>query len=192
MHIAVPGNDLASRQFLERRGFSQVRVYGEMRWQGEDVPDNPLPPGFSLRSFAPGDEELLTQLQNAAFGGSWGFCPNTLEEISYRTGLSRCSAEGIVILMEGGKAAAYCWTRVDGNDRERVGIVWMTGVSPLYRGLGLGQSVLLAGMRYLQSRGVQAIELSVDAENLPAISIYLSTGFRKVSDTLWYERRLTA
>ena len=161
-----------------------------MRWQGGKVPGLTLPPGFSLRSFAPGDEELLTQVQNAAFADSWGFCPNTVEQISYRVKLSRCSPEGILFIEKGSETAAYCWTRIDDNGTERAGIAWMGGVLPSYRGLALGQAFLLAGVAYLQSQGVDSIELTVDEENTQATKNWLSVGFRKVAETRWYERKL--
>ena len=190
VHIAAPGDNPKSHRFLEHRGFSLVRRYWGMLWQNGEVPELETPPGFSLRSFASGDEGLLTRVQNSAFGDSWGFCPNTVEEISYRVRMSRCNPEGILFLIRDGGVAAYCWTLIEGDGEHRAGVVGMAGVSPPYRGLGLSRVALLAGMRYLRSQGVEAIDLTVDSENLLATRTYLALGFRRVSETLWYEGRL--
>ncbi len=82
--------------------------------------------------------------------------------------------------------AGYNWTLRSG----RTGWVSMTGVSAAFRGRGLGQAVVLAGMEYLRSRDVEAIELEVDYDNTPARELYLKLGFETVSQTLWYEKRL--
>ena len=68
----------------------------------------------------------------------------------------------------------------------------MTGVSPSYRGIGLGQVVLSEGMRHLSDqKGARRIELSVDSENRPALLIYQSAGFQIASETIWYERSIS-
>lgn len=192
VHISVAQNNQLSQNFLEQRNFSKVRTHHEMRWKGNSVHRPPLPSGFDIRSFRIGDELLLTQLQNAAFNQSWGFCPNSVEEIAYRTRLSRCDPDGIIFITKDTEAAAYCWTTSSENSNQVIGVISMTGVSPSYRGLGLGQIVLLEGMRHLSNqKGARTIELSVDSENRPALLIYKSAGFQVASETIWYERNLS-
>ena len=69
------------------------------------------------------------------------------------------------------------------------GIIAMTGVHPDYRGRGIGRAVVTAGIAYLVERGAAAVELEVDSENAPARELYLNLGFRKVSRSVWYEKR---
>ena len=64
----------------------------------------------------------------------------------------------------------------------------MTGVHPSYRGRGLGRGIVLAGMEHLRAEGAGRIELEVDAGNVPARELYLSIGFRKIAESLWYEK----
>ena len=76
--------------------------------------------GFSVRQFGPGDAPVLTEIQNAAFTGSWGFCPNTVEQVEYRISMANTSPQGILLLNHGDAIAGYCWTCmafVDGKAR---------------------------------------------------------------------------
>ena len=136
VHIPVARNNQPSRSFLEQSKFSKVRTHHEMYWEGNSVDTPSLPSGFGIRSFQIGDELLLTQLQHAAFNQSWGFCPNTVEEIAYRTRLSRCDFDGIIFITKDAEAAAYCWTTSNQGPNHVIGVISMTGVSPSYRGIG--------------------------------------------------------
>ncbi|PKB70727.1 MAG: hypothetical protein BZY87_09405 [SAR202 cluster bacterium Io17-Chloro-G6] len=60
-----------------------------------------------MSSFQKGDTSLLTRVQNDAVTGSWGFCPNTEEQIEYRTHIPNTSKEGILFLFEGDNPAGY-------------------------------------------------------------------------------------
>ena len=192
LHVQVPSDGQADRHLLESSGFRSVRTYSTMRWEGTGVPPPELPPGFGLRPFRMGrDEEALTRLQNAAFGESWGFCPNTVEEIEARINFKICEPEGVVFVTHGEGLAGYNWTFRTMEPTTSTGWIGMTGVHPDYRGYGLGRPVVLAGMEYLAAKGARTVDLEVDEQNAPAVEIYLSIGFRKVQRTLWYEKALS-
>ena len=190
MHIQAAADDERARNLLESEGFSRVKEYWQMRWEGGGLPALNLPDGFALRSFRLGeDEETLTNLQNAAFGEHWGFCPNTAEETAARVRIRNTDPDGIIFVMDGGKPAGYNWTLRNWNEHGSVGFVSMTGVHPSYRGKGLGTAVVVSGMRYLSERGVDAVELEVDSENTPALALYRKLGYRRVHVSAWHERR---
>lgn len=192
LHVEVSSGGASAMHLLESEGFYPVRNYWQMRWKADGVPNAELPEGFSLCLFRPGrDEEALTQLQNAAFGDTWGFCPNTVEEISARARLSRVDPDGIILVMDGGRPAAYNWTLRASNEAGSTGSIAMTGVHPDYRGRGLGRAVVVAGMKHLRGRGVDGIELEVDSDNLPARELYRKLGFQRFRETKWYEKALT-
>ena len=92
------------------------------------------------------------------------------------------------------KPVAYCWTGIyfskDKGPGERMGRIYMLGVEPDYRGRGLGRQILLAGISYLESKGVRVVELTVDRENRVAYALYTSVGFKPWKSSLWYEKRL--
>jgi mycothiol synthase len=78
-----------------------------------------------------------------------------------------------------------------GDARNPVGVIWMIGVAPAYRGQGLGKPILMAGMEYLKSRGVGSITLDVDRGNTLAIKLYTSVGFEKALEVHWFEAELS-
>ena len=190
LHIQAPADSAGPRHMLESDGFNEVKTYWQMRWEGDTPPSLELPAGFCLRAFQLGQDELaLTELQNAAFGQHWGFCPNTVEEISARVRFQSCDPEGIVFILENGNIAGYNWTLRASNETRSIGWIAMTGVHSDYRGRGLGRAVVVAGIDYLKSKGVDGVELEVDSENEPATALYRGLGFRQLGQTNWYERR---
>ena len=189
MHVQAAADDERARRLLESEGFARVKEYWQMRWEGGELPPLNLRDNFSLRPFRLGeDEETLTNLQNAAFGEHWGFCPNTVEETAARVRVKNTEPDGIIFVMDGDKPAGYNWTLQNRNEHGGVGFVSMTGVHPDYRGNGLGTAVVVSGMRYLSERGVDAVELEVDSENTPARELYRKLGYRRVHVSAWYER----
>ena len=188
-HICVPP-DSERGQVLEQLGFSPVRTYLDMLWNRDDLPELDLPQGYSVRSFQKGDTSLLTRVQNDAFTGSWGFCPNTEEQIEYRTHMPNTSNAGILFLFEGDNPAGYCWTVMVPADSGVRGMIGMIGVVPQFRGKGVSRHILQAGMKHLRSVGLAEIGLEVDGNNDPAVRLYNSTGFKTLGERHWFERVL--
>ena len=192
LHVEVSSQGEAAKRMLESNGFHMAKGYWQMQWVGDTSPSPSLPNGFSIRPFQIGrDEAMLTQLQNSAFGDNWGFSPNTVDQISARVRLDRVTPEGILFITDNGKPAAYNWTMISANESKATGFISMTGVHPDYRGKGLGRAIVAAGMQYLKAQGVDSIELEVDSENVPARELYLKLGFKKMRESLWYERNFS-
>ena len=188
-HICL-GQDSLRSELLQRGGFHLERVYWDMKWMGDRLPPVEAPNGFTLRHFQPGDAAALAMVQNAAFTGSWGFCPNTVEQVEYRSSMSNTSHQGILFLYDHDQLAGYCWTCVAPSNGKTKGIIGMIGIAPDYRGKGVSKPVLVAGMEYLQSIQADEIGLHVDGSNTPAIRLYMSVGFEKVGELHWYEYTL--
>ena len=188
-HTSVGENAHEAWAFLERHGYTPLRHYWEVRWEGTEI-ECKLPEGVTLRTYEDGDAALLADVQNAAFASQWGYSPNTAEQVAYKVNMERSSPEGVLFLMRGDETAGFCWTRLDGPSDNRVGIIWMVGVSPEHQGHGLGRVIATAGIDHMLRQGVKAVELSVDSANTPARELYLSLGFQKVGGVLWYERSL--
>ena len=184
VHFPVAESDRVARTLLERRGFSQVRRFLRLSLRRKQVAGPEAPP--PLRPFMSGEEAELVRIQNLSFAGSWGFKANTEEEIGYRLGLNCCSPEGVLFALIDERVAGYCWTR----ELQGKGEIWMLGVDPACRTRGVGRALLLKGIHHLRQRGFLQVDLTVDAENTGAISLYDSVGFRQSGTVLWYERRL--
>ncbi|MFC2058121.1 GNAT family N-acetyltransferase [Chloroflexota bacterium] len=190
-HIPIPEGVYPAQELVLKEGFVLVRRHRRLQLRvGVGLPPVNLPAGVTLRQFAPGDEERLTGIQNMAFSGSWGFKPNSVDEIGYRVGMSLCCPEGIIFAVEGGEVVGYCWTRIDAEYNRSCsrmcGEVFMVGVRPDWQGRGVGWGVLLAAIDHLRRQGMNEVALSVDSENTSACALYESLGFKQTGELLWY------
>ncbi|HEX9635059.1 MAG TPA: GNAT family N-acetyltransferase [Candidatus Limnocylindria bacterium] len=57
------------------------------------------------------------------------------------------------------------------------------GVEAAWRGRGIGRALLTALFDRARSEGIEALSLSVDANNAPAVALYQSMGFRSAGGT---------
>ncbi len=192
VHVSIREDNTVAMKALHGLGFSLIRRYLEL---GLDItrvgglgkagadPD--------CRYLKPGEEAKLTQLQNCAFAGSWGYNPNTVEEINFRINSNTFSRDDIVLIRKKDKAIGYCWTGIsceEGKPSIKKGRLLMLGVVPDYRLKGIGKKLVLAGLAHLRSRGLQVAELTVDSENKAAYALYRSIGFEVQANTFWYEK----
>ena len=191
-HVNVREDNTAASTALTRLGFKCVRRFLEfkldmnrLRWQEADRAAQEC--GYLRED----EEEKLTLIQNRCFEGTWGYNPNTVATITYRTHLSHFSPDDVVLTGEGDKVTGYCWTEVTPSKDGREGRICMIGVDPDYRGRGIGRRVLLAGLAHLGSKGVRAAVLTVDSENEAACALYRSVGFELRANSLWYEKAIT-
>ncbi len=184
VHVQVAETADTARRLLESEGFGLARRYLDLVWSGTRIPMPEVDAGYTVRCFESGDESALTELQNACFAGSWGFCPNTVEETAAKLAFGTSSSCGVVFVGYGARPVAYAWTFRSGA----TGWIGMTGVHPDFRGRGLGKAALAAGMTYLAENGAKTVRLEADDLNAAAKRIYFSAGFREAGRSLWYER----
>ena len=64
------------------------------------------------------------------------------------------------------------------------------GVSPEFRGKGIGRAVTLAGLRYLRYQGIFSAMLYVDSTNQGAMNLYSSLGFTEWGRDVLYRYTL--
>ena len=87
------------------------------------------------------------------------------------------SPEHVLYLAHNGRIIATA-SAVESPTFPGVGWYRMVGVRKDARGLGAGKTVCLAALHALRERGYTSAMLSTDDERLPAISLYLSLGFK--------------
>tara|TARA_A100001037_G_C15153363_1_gene641304 strand:+ start:5753 stop:6685 length:933 start_codon:yes stop_codon:yes gene_type:complete len=185
IHCCIPQSSYT--QVFEASGFCLNRTYWKMCRERTPVPNLNLSEGISVIYGSTGTIEMLTKLQNDSFTGSWGFCPNTTDQISYKLSGAHTSNENVVFLMNGSDPVGYCWTYIYGEESSRTGAISMIGVSPNYRGKGMSGQLLYQGLDNLLSQGCDRVFLEVDSNNAPAIRIYESAGFSQIEELYWYE-----
>jgi mycothiol synthase len=195
VHADLREHDQAARVLFAGIGFRPVRRYTDMTL---DLASASIPKleNYDLvhRSLEPGDEEKLTRLQNLAFGGSWGFCPNTTPETAWLLNVRGYGHEGAIMTYRGDDVVGYCWTaEIYGSgqkDGAVLGRIHMMGIMPAFRGRGLGKYILWSGLKHLAGKGIHSVELTMDNENPAARSLYERAGFKPETALLWYEKAL--
>ncbi len=135
------------------------------------------PSGIETRSFVVGqDEPAWVEVNNRAFSwhreqGGW-----TLDQVAERQAEPWFDADGFRVYDIDGHIAAYCWTKVHADEDPPVGEVYVIAVDPTYHGRGLGRALTLAGYEHLAAAGLTRAMLYVDADNTPAVTLYLDLG----------------
>ncbi|MFC1967625.1 GNAT family N-acetyltransferase [Chloroflexota bacterium] len=195
-HACVGENNRVIGEALAGLGCDVVRKFVNMRLDMADFRLSSIKSGvFRLRRPKAGEEAIIAGIQNRCFDGTWGYNPNTAVEIAHYMRLFECTMENIILLCDGDRPVASCWTTIYPQDSAgnsgNIGRIHMLGVDPDYRGRGIGREALLAGLVHLKTSGVNYVDLTADSENEVALSLYVSAGFRESSASLWHEKRVS-
>lgn len=187
----APEDDEAAARLFGGAGFAVVRRHLHLRIERLEPPPQREAQGRAVRPLRREDVPALTEVQNAAFTGSWGYCPNTPDQLDYRIyELPLDHPDDIVVVEEERRLAGYCWAQRRG--RGEPGVVGMVGVLPEAQGRGVGWAATAAALAALAEAGAQPIEITVDEANTPAVNLYRSLGFETAWRSVWYRRDLSA
>jgi mycothiol synthase len=195
VQINLSETNASARGLLNHLGFTFIRYFFKMRL---DMNNTRMPAArqnaAASRRLKPGEEILLTEIQNRCFADTWGFNPNTEEEIAYRLKMHGRSPDDVILTYLQDQPVGYCWTIIHTEEnaiREKSkGLIHMLGVDPAFRGQEIGRAILLNGLEDLKAKGVDIVELTVDSENRAACSLYASVGFEVFAKTQWYEKTI--
>jgi mycothiol synthase len=191
--ISVSETNSAAKSLLMKLEFQFCRHFFEMRL---DINNIQLPfvrqGASSSRRLQHGEAALLTEIQNRCFDDTWGFNPNTEEEIACRLNMHGRSPDDVILTYLYDKLVGYCWLIINAEENAKSeknkGLIHMLGVDPDYRRQEIGKAILLNGLEDLKNKGVDIVELTVDSENPAACSLYESVGFEVYAKTEWYEK----
>lgn len=147
----------------------------------------------AIRAFRDGDLAGILRIERASFGrDAW---PRELF-LDYAAALQEKAApQFFLVARVSGRIAAYSIATLTRRGAE----IESLAVLPRYRNLGLATALMQATIRKLRRAGVRRISLMVRRSNAPAIRLYRSLGFVRVSTiahyypggaTAWRMRRL--
>jgi mycothiol synthase len=208
LRLWAHGNHPSANALALSLGFVRSRALWQMRRSLYAPVDAPtLPDGVVLRAFRPGiDDDAWLALNARAFAnlpdqGSW-----TTADLQARLAESWFDPAGFLIAERTAGAAmlGFHWTKVHGghpaegqvrgpgHDHDPIGEVYVLGVDPAARGLGLGVALTLAGLRYLRGRNLDQVMLYVDETNQSAIRLYQELGFARWSTDVCFRRPAAA
>ncbi len=174
VHLWVPKPTEEHDRVAAAVGLSRGRELRQLR--------RPLPLGrrsdLAVRPFVPAEDEAAwLEVNNRAFKwhpeqGGWD-----LDVLRHRESQSWFDPQGFLLHERDGKLAGFCWTKVHDHQVPALGEIYVVAVDPGFQGLGLGRSLVLAGLDWLADRGIETAMLYVDADNEPALRLYESLGF---------------
>ena len=140
----------------------------------DNVPDFPLPAGFTLRWFRAGDEDVWVQLQ-AASDQFNRISLDLFRSEFVEPGLLANTQFYVIAQNNAPVGTATAWFK--DLEGKRIGRVHWVAVLPAFQGRGLGKSVLSLCCGRLRELGYDKAYLSTSSARIPAIKLYLSFGF---------------
>lgn len=147
----------------------------------KSLPSISLPPGYTIRSYRPGDEKTWAEtLQECGFQ-SW----NETEVLAYLQDPERRRGSRVVEHNNRIVAATFA-SRSRGDSSEAIasrtneGILDFVVTHPDHRDRGLGKATCTEVAKFFTDLGCTSISLRTDDWRLSAIHVYLSLGFKPV------------
>jgi mycothiol synthase len=185
------GRHPAAVALADALGFSVVRELWKMRRDlGPDLPPPPaLPDAVRIRTFLPGDEQAVVEVNAAAFADHPEQGAMTLVGLQQRMTEPWFDPQGLFLAWRDRRLVGFHWTKVHTSDTEiPFGEVYVVGVAPEAQGMGLGRTLTLIGLHQLRSRGLDEARLYVEGDNEAAIGVYRRLGFEHSGTDVLYRR----
>lgn len=183
--------------FYEHNGFRHVRSLFKMeRDLRVPIPDKPLPPGLTLRTYGEDIDDSMLECLNEAFSDHWGSQPITAQEWHpFEIDRSGVRRDLTLVVMDGDEVVAFCLNLVKELENKRDGVRrgWISRLATRrrYRHQGIGSALMVETMRRFRALGFDSIGLGVDAENMTgALSLYEGLGFKAVKTRVVLEKRV--
>lgn len=182
--IWLHGTNAERRAIMESVGLASDRTLLQMR--------RPLPASstdLETVAFTDADLDDFVAVNNRAF--DWHPEQSGLTPEAVRNTMSEpwFDADGFRLLRIDGALAGFCWTKIHA-DPEALGEIYVIAVDPDFHGRGLGKALTLAGLQWLNGRGLDVGMLYVESDNDAAVATYAKIGFDVYRrDTLWTNAR---
>jgi mycothiol synthase len=178
-HTSAESDNELLAGILREHGYELVRHFFAMEidLDGEH-PDPIWPEGISARTFRPGEERAIYDVDMEAFEDHWDFFPVPYDDWrDYFLGSSTFDP-GLWFVAEDGDEIAGIVLCTNARGPE-TGWVNVLAVRRPWRRRGLGTALLLLAFQELGRRGYARAGLNVDGENLTgAVRLYEQAGMR--------------
>jgi GNAT superfamily N-acetyltransferase len=174
-----------------------LRDQGYRRWK-EDVymlcpfadpmPLAAIPEGFTVRGCrGEGEVTARAAAQYGAFGSSAPFDRYTQRWRNFMRSSAYDPELDVVAVDDTGRIGAFCIVWPD--PLNQVGLFEPVGTHPDFQRRGLGRAVMTAALHRLQALGMTHAIVCTGEDNLPAIRLYESVGFRTVNQLGMYRKK---
>ncbi|MGI8523556.1 MAG: mycothiol synthase [Nocardioides sp.] len=167
-------------------GFKKARELWVLRRPSAGVAEPGPVERVTIRSYRPGDETELLRVNAAAFANHPEQGSMDAADLAERMAEPWFDPAGLLVAEdEEGGLLGFHWTKQHSAD---LGEVYVVGIDPAAQGRGLGRTLTAAGLTHLAGLGVADIELYVESDNAPAVSMYERLGFTHTATHVRYAR----
>ncbi|WP_411140391.1 mycothiol synthase [Streptomyces sp. x-80] len=187
LRVWAHGGHPAARHLAQTLGLTLFRELRQMRRGLADLAlaEPVLPAGVTVRTFRPGTDDAAWLEVNAE---SFAHHPEqgalTQRDLDDRKTEAWFDPKGFFLAEREGRLIGFHWTKV--HAEEGLGEVYVLGVRPGAQGGGLGKALTTIGLRHLAAQGLPTAMLYVDADNVPAVTVYERLGFVTHEKDLMY------
>lgn len=187
LRVWAHGGHSAARHLAQVLGLTLFRELRQMRrpLTTLQLPDPALPPGVSVRTFVPGEDDAAwLEVNSEAFAHHPEQGSLTQRDLDDRKAQPWFDPSGFFLAERAGRVVGFHWTKV--HAEEQLGEVYVLGVRPGEQGGGLGKALTTIGLRHLAGQALPTAMLYVDADNTPAVAVYERLGFVTYETDLMY------
>ena len=178
LRVWAHGGKSAARHLAQVLGLSLFRELRQLRrpLAGSVIAEPTLPPGVTIRTFVPGEDDAAWLAVNrAAFAHHPEQGSLTQRDLDDRKAEPWFDPKGFFLAERDGELVGFHWTKV--HAEEQIGEVYVVGILPDAQGGGLGKALTAIGLRHLAAQALPTAMLYVDADNVAALKVYERMGF---------------
>jgi GNAT superfamily N-acetyltransferase len=172
---------------MGHRYFKRFRMEIDLARLYQTVPE--LPHGYVWSAWEPHLAVRHAQAKFASFHreidalvfpclGNISGCRRLMREIARRETFLPEATWLITHQFENGTEACDCGTIQGLAQQGRVGSIQNVGIAPEHGGFGLGRALVLKALTGFRDARMRRVFLEVTADNVPAVELYRSIGFR--------------
>ncbi len=196
----VKDDKIAAKKLFESMGFKPVRLFSRMIMDlskiNSGIGENKETTIKILHKDSEEDIKLLVYLANESFKEHYDYRPETVEETMFwfQQIPSWLYYEFFFAYLQD-KPVGFIGVKIDAKYNEhwkkKAGYIQTMGDLKSYRRRGVGKTLMLHGLNFLKSKGMEVAELDVDDSNpTHAIELYEKIGFRVHRKTIAYQKEL--
>ncbi|MCW2831502.1 MAG: mshD [Aeromicrobium sp.] len=176
--------DLPSAQALAAAGglvVARELLVLRLTFDGPPVRERDLD-GVTIRSSTPADADAVIAVNARSFAHHPEQGAMDRDDFDRRASADWFDPAGLFVAERDGRVIGFHWTKIEDD----IGEVYVVGIDPDAQGGGLGTALTARGLRHLHEQGVPVVDLYVEGDNAPALTVYRNLGFTDwAKDTLY-------